>query len=205
MLPISRSICICNVIHGKALSTLYCDKNIIKTSFSSPAVYITITKGMHSNQQRYQSSMGGGQGSSGCLSPVSHPVTFSLVRPDALGSVGPDGRGIEFRSDEWRRAMLCIYRVIRKLHAVKLLPVQQELGDKFLRAEFQRHKMTNEKFAKLFYMSWWQYAAQLEAGITNKEMSDEEKALLNDDQRSRMTDLRRHVVEIKQKSGDFIL
>ena len=101
--------------------------------------------------------------------------------------------------------MLDLFRVIMKLHAIKLLPAQKELGDRFVRTEFQRHKMANEKFSKLFYQGWLEYVVQLERGITSKEMSADETKLLNDEQKQRLVDLRRHVIQMKKDRGELVL
>ena len=123
-----------------------------------------------------------------------------MTPPTQLGT-----EGCAFRSETWRRSMIDLYRVILKLHAIKLLPAQKELGDRFVRAEFQRHKMANEKFSKLFYEGWLGYVLQLERGITSKEMSPEETKLLNDEQKQRLVDLRRHVIQMKKDRGELVL
>lgn len=127
-------------------------------------------------------------------------IASILTPPFKLGN-----EEVPFRSDAWKRSMLDMYRVIMKLHAIKLLPAQKELGDRFVRAEFQRHKMANEKFSKLFYQGWLEYVVQLERGITSKEMSASETKLLNDEQKQRLVDLRRHVIQMKKDRGEFVL
>lgn len=128
------------------------------------------------------------------------PVMKSLLHPSNLGSAD-----CEFLSESWKRSMLNLYRTILKLHAMKLQPVQREFGDKFVRSEFHRHITANEKYARLFYVSWYDYIAQLDRGVTSRNMSKEEAAMLSDDQKGKLTEIRRYVVQQKQTSGDFTL
>eukprot|EP00331_Platyophrya_macrostoma_P004279 CAMPEP_0176424368 /NCGR_PEP_ID=MMETSP0127-20121128/10801_1 /TAXON_ID=938130 /ORGANISM="Platyophrya macrostoma, Strain WH" /LENGTH=144 /DNA_ID=CAMNT_0017805423 /DNA_START=90 /DNA_END=524 /DNA_ORIENTATION=+ len=127
-------------------------------------------------------------------------VLQSLVHPTQLGS-----SECEFLSEAWKRSMLTLYRTILKLHVMKLQPVQREFGDKFVRAEFHRHITANEKYARLFYASWFDYVAQLDRGVTSRNLTKEEAALLSTDQKGKLTDIRRYVVQQKQTSGDFTL
>lgn len=101
--------------------------------------------------------------------------------------------------------MLALYRTILKLHVIKLAPVQREFGDKFVRSEFHRHLIANEKYARLFYASWYDYVAQLDRGVTSRNLTKDEAALLSDDQKGKLTEIRRYVVQQKQSTGDFTL
>lgn len=138
--------------------------------------------------------------SSSCGAGASSPVMQMLLHPTRLSS-----SSVAFRSEEWRRAMCTLYRVILKLHAIRLQPAQRDLGDKFVRAEFQRHRMANEKYATLFYSSWYGYVAQLESGVTSREMTAEERSMLSDDQKGKLAELRSYVIQKRQTDGDFVL
>ena len=70
-------------------------------------------------------------------------ITFKkFPAPSAMGFVG-----YEFRSTPWKHTMCGLYRHILKLHHAKLKPVQKELGDRFVQAEFKRHAVANEKYS----------------------------------------------------------
>ena len=127
--------------------------------------------------------------STGLVAALAHPATLNAM---------------DFRSDEWAHAMLNLYRQVLKSHQIYLANEQQrELGDKFVKAEFHRHKGANVKYASIFYKGWADYVAQLEGGVTQRDLTKEEAEMLNDEQKGRLTDLRRHVVEIKSQNGDF--
>lgn len=128
------------------------------------------------------------------------PVLKLLVPPNAVGA-----SSCAFRSEEWRRAMTTIYRVILKLHAIRLEPIQREFGDKFVRAEFRRHAIANEKYAKIFYTSWYDYVVQLERGVTGRSLTKAERELLTDEQKKTLGEIRSYVVQQRQVDGDFVL
>ena len=132
-------------------------------------------------------------------------LRFSVVMQMLLHPTRLSSSSVAFRSEEWRRAMCTLYRVILKLHAIRLQPAQRDLGDKFVRAEFQRHRMANEKYATLFYSSWYGYVAQLESGVTSREMTAEERSMLSDDQKGKLAELRSYVIQKRQTDGDFVL
>ena len=116
------------------------------------------------------------------------------------------GKGeLEFRSTPWKKTMCQLYRTILKLHAVKLQPLQRELGDKFVHAEFHRHIVANEKYSIVFYQSWLEYCVQVESGITERELTKEERDSLNEEQQGKLKDLRTEAMRMKVESGDFIL
>ena len=101
--------------------------------------------------------------------------------------------------------MRYLYRTILKLHAVKLAPEQRELGDKFVKAEFRRHMTANEKYSSIFYAAWCDYVAQLERGVLSRDLTNEERALLNPEQKKTLRELRSHVVRAKHTDPDFVL
>ena len=124
-------------------------------------------------------------------------LVAALLHPSALGS-------LEFRSEEWSHAMLNLYRQVLKSHQIFLdNDTQRDLGDRFVKAEFRRHAGANVKYSTIFYKGWCDYVAQLEGGVTQRDLTPQEAEMLNDEQRGRLVDLRRHVVEIKQQNGEF--
>jgi hypothetical protein len=131
-----------------------------------------------------------------CGKASSSAVLGQLAHPKALG-------GMVFRSAEWKRCMCGLYRTILKLHAVRLSYTQRQLGDRFVRAEFHRHALTNEKYATIFYGSWYGYVAQLESGVVSREMTREEVSMLNAEQKERMAALRAEVTKLKIDSGEL--
>lgn len=101
--------------------------------------------------------------------------------------------------------MCTLYRTILKLHAVKLAATQRQFGDRFVREQFRQHVLATERFSIVFYRSWYSYAAQLESGVTSRQMSAEEMDLLNEDQKSRLQELRGRAMKLKVDTGDFVL
>ena len=99
--------------------------------------------------------------------------------------------------------MCSLYRTILKVHAVRLQFTQRQLGDRFVRAEFHRHALTNEKYAAIFYKSWYSYIAQLEMGVLSREMTQDELALLSPEQKERMAALRAEVAKMKIENGEL--
>ncbi|RNF13317.1 uncharacterized protein Tco025E_06347 [Trypanosoma conorhini] len=124
------------------------------------------------------------------LAPLPHPTQLETVT---------------FRGEPWRRAMCQLYRVIFKLHQSRLLPMQREFGDRFVQVEFQRHMDASEKHARIFYQSWYGYVAQLEAGQTSRELTEEELRQLTPEQKEKLRELRGHVMQVRQTDSDFVL
>jgi hypothetical protein len=141
-------------------------------------------------------------GAAGCASQrvTVSPILQLLRRPQELGS-----QECSFRSEEWRHAMLTLYRVILKLHAVRLEPVQRTFGDKFVKNEFRRHAMANEKYARIFYASWVDYIVQLERGATSRSLTRDEESMLSAEQKGKLAEIRSYVVQQRQTDGDFTL
>ena len=130
---------------------------------------------------------------------------------------------IAFRSPNWSQAMLRLYRRLFKVHGQYLSVEQRMLGDRFVRAEFRRHVQVSPRDAGLFYKGWCDYLRQLEAGAalqrrrglglsgstaratgaTGRDMTPEELAMLSDEQRERLVNLRRHALELRLEFGDF--
>ncbi|CUG92415.1 unnamed protein product [Bodo saltans] len=141
--------------------------------------------------------------SSGCGTQqrvAASPILQLLRRPQELGS-----QQCSFRSEEWRQSMLTLYRVILKLHAVRLEPVQRTFGDKFVKNEFRRHAMANEKYARIFYSSWVDYIVQLERGATSRSLTRDEESMLSAEQKGKLAEIRSYVVQQRQTDGDFTL
>lgn len=100
--------------------------------------------------------------------------------------------------------MCRLYRQILKLHQVFLEnETQREFGDRFVKSEFRRHRVANEKYAMIFYKGWVDYGVQLERGVTSREMTETEKHLLSDEQKEKLRQLRQHALEMRRDSGDF--
>ena len=104
---------------------------------------------------------------------------------------------IEFRSDSWKTAMTHLYRVILVHHRLHLAPLQREFGDKFVQTEFRRHRSSNEKFSKLFYLSWCDYVRQLQMGVTSKNLTRQERSLLNEEQTRTLGQIRSTATQVK--------
>ena len=129
---------------------------------------------------------------------------------------------ISFRSASWSQAMLRLYRRLYKVHGQFLSVEQRMLGDRFVRTEFRRHVQVSPRDAGLFYKGWCDYLRQLEAGAalqqrrglglsgsaraagaTGRDMTPDELAMLSDEQRERLVNLRRHALELRLENGDF--
>lgn len=129
------------------------------------------------------------------------PVLRSLRHPSLVGS-----EVCAFRTVEWKSAMTALYRVILKMHAVALpSPAQRTFGDKFVKSEFRRHAMANEKYARIFYASWFDYVAQLDRGVTSRPLTASEQAMLSPEQKEKLAEIRSYVVQKRQTDGDFVL
>jgi hypothetical protein len=134
-----------------------------------------------------------------CTATASTGLVASLLHPALV-------ERLEFRSPEWQRCMLHLYRQVLKSHQIFLEnDMQRDLGDRFVKAEFRRHKGTNVKYACIFYKGWADYVAQLEGGKIGRDLTDKEQKLLNDEQRNRLGDLRKHVVDLKTSQGGLQL
>ncbi|ESL10332.1 hypothetical protein TRSC58_01938 [Trypanosoma rangeli SC58] len=124
------------------------------------------------------------------LVPLPHPTELEAV---------------VFRGETWRQAMRQLYRVIFKLHRLRLHPMQREFGDRFVQVEFQRHMDAAEKHARIFYQSWYGYVAQLETGQTSRELTEEERRQLTPEQKEKLRELRGQVMQVRQTDSDFVL
>lgn len=54
-----------------------------------------------------------------------------------------------------------LYRTILRLHKTVLPPDMRQLGDKYVRHEFDLHKAAKPEFLDAFFREWEGYAAQL--------------------------------------------
>ncbi|KAF1333619.1 Protein acn9 mitochondrial, partial [Globisporangium splendens] len=91
-----------------------------------------------------------------------------------------------------RGEALRLYRRILTLHKKKLAPHMRILGDQYVRDEFKRHKDAAPKFVPLFMKEWQQYEAFMsqKQDTFGKELSTEEKALLDDEQQEKLKSLK---------------
>ncbi|CAM9214575.1 unnamed protein product [Discosporangium mesarthrocarpum] len=80
-----------------------------------------------------------------------------------------------------KRAILGLYRDILKQHRVSLPPPHQELGDRYVRAEFKAHKEASGEQLGAFVMGWEGYLAQLQRqnGSVGQTLSKEDMAALS--------------------------
>jgi hypothetical protein len=113
-----------------------------------------------------------------------------LLPPASLGA-------LMFKSPPWKCAMTRLYRRVLVLHQCVLNEDQRNLGDKFVKMEFRRHAEATEHFAVGFYESWFNYCAQLEAGVTSRHLTSEELALMDEDQKTQLTQMRQEVANFK--------
>lgn len=139
-----------------------------------------------------------------CPASVPHPDSLlgHLVPPPRVDPQNPTS--LEFRSDGWKHAMCRLYRVVLKSHEMFLEhDAQREFGDKFVKAEFRRHALANAKYASIFYRGWYDYVATLERGVTSRALTPDEQAMLSDEQKERLADLRHHVVQQKLQDNEL--
>jgi Complex1_LYR-like len=86
--------------------------------------------------------------------------------------------------------MQLLYKRILSAH--KHLPSpMRELGDTYVRREFRIHaKKANDSHKSLFFKEWESYLRildeQRQSGITGKPMSNDQRKLLNDDQKEKL-------------------
>lgn len=57
---------------------------------------------------------------------------------------------IIWKSKEWRRVVLSLYKNILREHQYKLTPEQRYLGDQYVRNEFKLNKKANEEQVIIF-------------------------------------------------------
>jgi len=89
-----------------------------------------------------------------------------------------------------RTHVLGLYRSILKGHQ-RILPSDlRQLGDKYVRDEFKRHKAAKPEFIASFMSEWQAYLQQLEQGAMGRELSQEELEALNDEQQVQLRNLR---------------
>ncbi|CCW61866.1 unnamed protein product [Phytomonas sp. EM1] len=67
---------------------------------------------------------------------------------------------------------------------------QREFGNRFVHDEFHRHTDADHVAASIFYRSWYEYVLQLSSGVTTREMTEDEKRWLTDEQRVRLEQLK---------------
>ncbi|CCW66809.1 unnamed protein product [Phytomonas sp. Hart1] len=67
---------------------------------------------------------------------------------------------------------------------------QREFGNRFVYDEFHRHTDADHVAASIFYRSWYDYVLQLFSGVTTREMSEDEKRWLTEEQREKLEQLK---------------
>eukprot|EP00756_Hemistasia_phaeocysticola_P063945 Hpha_TRINITY_DN7410_c0_g1::TRINITY_DN7410_c0_g1_i1::g.95895::m.95895 len=96
-----------------------------------------------------------------------------------------------------RLAALTLYRRILKAHGSGVLsPAQRSLGDKYVKTEWRRHMRVSPEVASAFYAEWFHYLEHLsnhrgaQSGGVGRHLTDEETALLSEDQRKKLAEIR---------------
>ena len=93
---------------------------------------------------------------------------------------------------------LTLYRNIMRLHRDKLPPIMRQLGDVYIRKEFRTHmysaKCSLPQFDQ-FLKSWALYHQTLlsQQKVIGDNLSDEATKKLNDDQLSKLADLKKEI------------
>lgn len=77
---------------------------------------------------------------------------------------------------------------------------QRAFGNHFVAMQFSAHMDVDSVTAANFYVSWYSYVMQLSSGITQRDMTEEEKRMLSDEQKGRLEDLRQGVQAMRNKS-----
>ena len=83
---------------------------------------------------------------------------------------------------------LALYRSILRAHAKYLPPNARDLGDAYVKREFQLHRGASESFLSQFERQWRDYLTTLRAGAGNeepigRELTADEVAALSDEQK----------------------
>lgn len=78
-----------------------------------------------------------------------------------------------------------------------LTPEQQAFGNSFVQGEFTRHMDADAVSAAIFYQSWYEYVLQLASGVTAREMTEQEKRLLSDEQKEKLNSLRGAFLDLR--------
>eukprot|EP01065_Artemidia_motanka_P011839 TRINITY_DN16458_c0_g1_i1.p2 TRINITY_DN16458_c0_g1~~TRINITY_DN16458_c0_g1_i1.p2 ORF type:complete len:136 (+),score=61.21 TRINITY_DN16458_c0_g1_i1:58-408(+) len=91
-----------------------------------------------------------------------------------------------------RAESLRLYRTILRAHGRVLPPQHRDLGDAYVKAEFRKHRQVKPEFANAFYTEWFRYLQHLVApsgGGIGRSLTDEEMAVLSDEQREKLDGL----------------
>ena len=102
---------------------------------------------------------------------------------------------------EVTRRALQTFKDIMILHKHKLPPALKALGDTYVRKEFKVHmyggKCSRSQFEQ-FLTAWRSYAEMVrnQAEVTGKPLSQEQKRLLNEQQKSQLEQLEVATVEL---------
>ena len=89
---------------------------------------------------------------------------------------------------------LALYRSILRAHQQYLPEAHRDLGDGYVRAEFGLHRDASPEFKVQFERQWRDYLTTLHVthkdGVMGKEMTPEEVAALNDEQKVQLLKIR---------------
>lgn len=81
-----------------------------------------------------------------------------------------------------RTQVLTLYRGILRCHRRVLPHEMRQLGDAYVRDEFRKHKDAKPEFVPAFMAGWTEYLQELNAGQVGRDLSESERAALNDEQ-----------------------
>jgi hypothetical protein len=99
------------------------------------------------------------------------------------------------------RKALGLYRELLVLHKQKLPPAMKALGDMYIRKEFKTHmykgNCSKAQFDQ-FLNAWKSYAQTIRAqeAVRGKELTAEQKRLLNDSQREQLNELEKATADL---------
>ena len=100
-----------------------------------------------------------------------------------------------------RKDVLSLYARILRLHKSRLPAELRGLGDAYVKAEFRAHRDAKEEFVAPFMEQWKDYANELHAqqqdGRIGKDLSEDDAARLNDEQKLQLHRL--HIEAIKKE------
>ena len=96
-----------------------------------------------------------------------------------------------------RAVVLSLYRRILRSHR-SMPPEMRELGDKYVIAEFKKHKTAQAQFVPAFISEWTRYIEFVEAQMvssagaspTGRELTSHELGTLSDEQKVQLNVLR---------------
>eukprot|EP00796_Vickermania_ingenoplastis_P004286 gene4286-3102_t len=78
---------------------------------------------------------------------------------------------------------------------------QRAFGNHFVQSQFAAHMDVDSLTAMSFYESWYQYILQLASGDTHRDLTPHEKRMLSEEQKGKLEDLHRGVMELRSTSS----